>query len=67
MSPTVIDESLPATALLPHSDFSRGNPGLYVIMMIITEYLVISKQDLVKDKLFHLVEPFQLINSRDQI
>ena len=30
----------------------------------IQEGLVIKKQDLVKDKLFHLNEPFQLINSR---
>ena len=32
----------------------------------IQEDLVINKQDLVKDKLFHLNEPFQLINSRKQ-
>ena len=33
----------------------------------IQEDLVINKQDLVKDKLFHLSEPFQLMNSRDKI
>ena len=30
--------------------------------MAIQEYLVVNKQDLVKDKLFHLIELFQLIN-----
>ena len=33
----------------------------------IQEDLVINKQDLVKDKLFHLNKPFQLINSGDKI
>ena len=31
------------------------------------EDLVINKEDLVKDKLFHLIESFQPINSRDKI
>ena len=34
---------------------------------VIQNDLVINKQDLVKDKLFRLNEPFQLINSRDKI
>ena len=33
----------------------------------IQEDLVINKQDLVKDKLFHLNEPFQLINNTREI
>ena len=35
MSPKVIDESLPATAPLAHSGFSKGSLGLYVIIIII--------------------------------
>ena len=33
----------------------------------VQEDLVVNKQDLVNDKLFHLIEPFQPINSRDKI
>ena len=35
--------------------------------MAIQEDPVINKQDLVKDQLFHLNEPFQLINSKSKI
>ena len=35
--------------------------------MAIKKDLVINKRDLVKDKLFHLNEPFQLINSREKV
>ena len=36
-------------------------------LMAMQEDPVINKQDSVKDELFHLTEPFQLINSRDKI
>ena len=34
---------------------------------VLDDLVVINKQDLLKDKLIHLNEPFQLINSKDKI
>ena len=46
---------------------SNTNYDFLAPKRVIEESLVINKQGSEKDKLFHLTEPFQLINSKDKI
>ena len=50
-----------------HFNCCYTNNYFLALKKAIQEDLVINKQDLVKDKLFHLIESFQPINSRDKI